>query len=397
MALDLNEEILGAGWTAEDEANAKRFFKESAASDAGKWAKCFTVHPAGGRHDAATEFVGFLMAKNFPVEAGIVFFDTWNKTYCSPPLPQDEYDEIVKEGYAVWKSRGRSIPDEEPDPPPTEEGDYESLSVDEIYEHADPKMLVEGLVEDGAITFICGPPGHGKTWLALKFLKCLTVSDPSEIGEKFLDFPDELPAKKVLYCDKENGVSRIKQRMKSLGYSRGNPNFRLFKGRKLMLDNAKDLKKLLKHCAKHQIDYIAFDSLRRFHSKDENKSEQMMELGDILRDFFIAKGIGVLCIHHDVKNGSLVADQDRTRGSGDITGFAESVLGLMKDRETGVYMLTRRKVRGAPDDGPGIPFSLVPGSEPDSVILSVEAAKERIEEKRREKESERATKPKARG
>jgi archaellum biogenesis ATPase FlaH len=335
------------------------------------------------------------MAKNFPLDAGLLFAHVWNQTYCEPPLPEGEFEDIIKEGYATWRTRGRSIPDEEPEQPPSsDEDECESLSVEEIYDAPDPKMLVDGLIEENAVTFICGPPGHGKTWLAIKLCKCLAISDPSEMGERFLDFEKELPAKKILYCDKENGVSRIKQRMKSLSFSRGNPNFRLFKGRKLMLDNPKDLKKLLKHMAKIGANYIVFDSLRRFHSKDENKSEQMDQLGDIFKEFFLSKGIGVLCIHHDVKNGLMVADQDRTRGSGDITGFAESVLGLMKDRETGVYMLTRRKVRGAPDDGPGIPFSLVPGEGKDEVLLSVEAAKERLEEARQKKSGEQTQKVK---
>jgi replicative DNA helicase len=70
------------------------------------------VFRQGGRHEPATEYAGFIVAKLGP-KLALPIIDAWNQVHCKPPLSADEIKEIVtycgKEDLSKAKSAGESV------------------------------------------------------------------------------------------------------------------------------------------------------------------------------------------------------------------------------------------------------------------------------------------------
>lgn len=394
-SLDLAAEI--GAWSPEDEQAAQQAQKNGFGGTGGKWAGLFQQHGEGGRHNALKVFVGYLRAKSFEYEPGLLFAEVWNQNYCNPPLPQDEFRKLISAAYASWNEGGMddTLPDGSRDIR------SESRSVAEMLAIAvDPekklKWLAEGLIQEVGMTGLCGVSGHGKTWVALEL--CRHLSDMIAGGPfmgKYI-----LPTKSVVYFEQDgNGEALIADRMFKLGYTAGNKNFVYREVRDILLDRPADRKTLLRIAKEHEAQFVVLDSLVAFHGKDENKSIEMRQVGKWIQDTFLANGIGVLYLHHDIKSASAAASEmEKTRGSGDIGGFTSSVLGLSQTK--GIYTLTKRKIRGWPDqDTEAFRFCLVPGGSRDglpTVEFSSKEAERRLSEQQAERDAEKTNRRKER-
>lgn len=183
------------------------------------------------------------------------------------------------------------------------------------------KFLVDKLIPPG-ITFVGGPSGAGKTWVAVSLGKALFNKT------KFLDYfavSEQVP---VLYLTPESGEAAFRQRLETLGLGAVKDGFlcrTLSDGPTLLNDNnlcsaVKDLKPV-----------VFLDTAVRFSpATDEN---------DALQN---AKGLAAMCfhllelgapaivpLHHSLKSlarPETEPDLENTlRGSGDLGAMADAV------------------------------------------------------------------------
>lgn len=250
---------------------------------------------------------------------------------------------------------------------------------------ANPESALQWLVPDvmqkDGITIISAPSGNGKTWLALDLCRHLTRGETEEYG-KWLGKYD-LPRGSCLYMDEENGDATIADRVGKLGFGRPNNTFRSWSDSGFRLENAQARLGLIRRAKEWSVQVLVFDSLKAFHERDENSATEMRRVGNWLREFVLA-GFTVIALHHDKKgNGENGSEQDRTRGSGDITAFSQTVLGLTQ--EGSVFKLAQRKVRGVKRDETPITYMLS-NREDKSVFVDVDGGTTLAEDLRRQRQ-----------
>jgi hypothetical protein len=187
--------------------------------------------------------------------------------------------------------------------------------------------IVPGIIPQGKLILLTGPPGIGKSFLA----EALAVAVAS--GAKFLG--RDCKQTPVLYEDKENDLSIVKHRLDILAgasvsglYVWGGWNEE---------DPARfDDHRLLKF-ATEASPLIIFDTLVRFHSADENAASEMSQVMEPLQRLADA-GATVLVLHHRGKN-----ENSKFRGSEDIEA-APAMAYALKRSEDGL-VLDRFKTR----------------------------------------------------
>jgi hypothetical protein len=172
--------------------------------------------------------------------------------------------------------------------------------------------VVHGLIPERGITIIAGEAGAGKTWLALALARAMTL------GRDLLD--RRTSAAQVLYLDRENPLSLIRDRLQVL--FGGTSDLRLWGlwcpdeppmiGDPRLLEFAKDGP------------LIIFDSMIRFHRADENSATEMAQVMARLRQLATV-GASVVVLHHKAKS-----DTSSYRGSSDIVAGADAVFALAK-------------------------------------------------------------------
>jgi RecA-family ATPase len=367
-----------------------------------KWCKLLQPHPEGGgpfggRDNALTSFVGYLRNKRLDYQVGVEMTFYWNQKYCQPPLDECVVEEKVSRAWTDWETDGR-----EDATPRTRQNLPKSqiLTVRDLLQIArDPEKqlqwVAKDLIQRDGITIISAPSGSGKTWLVLDFCRHLTRSDDEEYGPWLGKW--ELPRMNCLYLDEENGERTMGLRIQKLGFAEDNTRFRSWSYTKLRLHDDRDRLEIIRVCKEHNIELIVLDSLKAFHSKDENSATEMRHVGEWLQEFVIA-GLCVIVLHHDKKGGNgfdSMSEQDKTRGSGDIVAFSQTVLGLTQ--KGGLFYLKERKIRNAEKTEQETVYTLSPDKTRQyengefGVFVDVEGAKNRAEEQREQKREESLT------
>jgi KaiC/GvpD/RAD55 family RecA-like ATPase len=191
------------------------------------------------------------------------------------------------------------------------------------------EWLVEGIIPRASVTLLAGEPGSYKSWLALALLRSAVA------GEKFLE--RDCAASSVLYLDRENPLTMVRQRLTMLGVeSLGST--RIWGG---WLSDAPPLigdVRVLEMAREHR-PLIIFDSLIRFHSAEENSATEMAEVMQNLRALANV-GATVLVLHHKPK-----AEGAHYRGSSDIAGGVDTAFSVSRDRHAGILKLECFKSR----------------------------------------------------
>jgi AAA domain len=92
-------------------------------------------------------------------------------------------------------------------------------------------------------------------------------------------------------------------------------------------DNENDIISLMKH---HQIKFVVFDSLVRFHNKDENSSTDMRLILESFTRINMETGASVLLIHHLAKQSTETKRGiwERVRGTSDFVAWRDCMMGL---------------------------------------------------------------------
>jgi RecA-family ATPase len=203
-------------------------------------------------------------------------------------------------------------------------------------------MLIERFLPPG-VTFIGGPAGHGKSWLALSIAKALITGQPF-LG--YFKIPKPVP---VIYLVPEVGETAMKQRLKLLGLGDITENFymqtmsfgvpvELSNGN--LLEAMRDLKPA-----------VFLDTAARFNrGEDENASVENKTFVDNVFRLLQHGAQAVIPLHHSIKSlaeGTIEPTLENVlRGSGDIGAMADAVYcSLCSDKTNFISEITNVKAR----------------------------------------------------
>lgn len=189
------------------------------------------------------------------------------------------------------------------------------------------EWMIEGMWTAHAKGLLVGQPNLGKTWVALEMLisvvsglPCFDHFIPREVG----------PA---LLIEQEGSLTNLNRRFHMLAKGRNltsaslaNLHHMSFQFPKVP-DNEKEIITLLKQ---YGIKFVVFDSLVRFHNKDENSSTDMRLVLESFSRINMETGASVLLIHHLAKQSgeSKRGIWDRVRGTSDFVAWRDCMLGL---------------------------------------------------------------------
>ena len=181
-----------------------------------------------------------------------------------------------------------------------------------------PEPIIDnGVLLDGTILLIIGPPKSKKTFLTQN----LAISIAS--GQDFAGF--KVPeAKKVMYLLAEGGYYPNRDRLKKMA---PNIDANLILGHPTYLPiNRPDYYDYLYELVKEDNpDVLILDPLIRFHDVDENSASQMSDVLGKIRTMMAELKVSVILVHHTGKVASRGG-----RGSSVIVGDYDSCIEICK-------------------------------------------------------------------
>lgn len=204
-----------------------------------------------------------------------------------------------------------------------------------------PVWLIPDLLERESLTVLGGPPGQGKSWLAMSLAVSLTR------GDDVLGFPTH-HRHRCLYLDYENGEREVRRRFTALGWSTDSPGQRL----RVYTDRPKitgeeELAALLGEVAAFAPDLVVIDTFPSAAVLDENSARDV-------EDFFARvwrplrqRGVALMVLHHTRKGqpgGGRDRAIDRFRGSGHLVGRVDNAW-LLDGASDGAHRLCFVKTR----------------------------------------------------
>jgi archaellum biogenesis ATPase FlaH len=174
------------------------------------------------------------------------------------------------------------------------------------------EYVIDRAFPKGCIIVIFGKGGIGKTWLLMDAARCIGGGIP------WLGLNTEQTT--VIFIDFENPLAVLITRTQKLGdaenvlfWRANNPNIKAPK-----LDKPDwELYKQLPQGA-----VLIFDTLRASQGRDENKSDDMAQIMDRLKQLR-DMGFTVILLHHTAKNSDRIA-----KGSTAIVDLADHIIGL---------------------------------------------------------------------
>lgn len=189
-------------------------------------------------------------------------------------------------------------------------------------DHEPVSWLVEGLIPARAITVFTGKRGDFKTYLALCIAKAVAA------GRDFDERKTE--ETRVLYLNRDNPQSIFMTRLiDHLGLGPEDENFAHWslwhpngEPPRLGLSNP-----VLRDIAKRYQPFLIFDSLRRFHTSEENSATEMSAIFEECRRL-VTIGATVLILHNLGKE-----EKRGPRGSSDIGDAADMMYEISVKRE----------------------------------------------------------------
>lgn len=181
------------------------------------------------------------------------------------------------------------------------------------------KWLVDGLICQGDVSLLVGPPNVGKSFISMGLALGIAEGHDSFLGQRLRCNGS------VLYIDEENPVDVVYHRLISLGMTaKGRENIHYYHRQGIRLD--RNPEKVLDDALLIKPELIVIDSLTRFHSVDENNSGTINQLfNEAIMPLARETGASVVLLHH-TKKGEFGSDFDVIRGSSDIGAAVDNAI-----------------------------------------------------------------------
>lgn len=231
---------------------------------------------------------------------------------------------------------------------------FEILDIGQIRALPDPRWLVDGLLIENSLGFIYGPPGSGKSFVAIDICLHIATAQPDWWGRKIQRCGP------IFYISTE-GVSDLKFRIKAWEVARqfdatDAPFYLMRQSTNFMdPDSVQKLHRTVASMAErasHPPVLIVVDTVSRvLPGADENLQKDMtmfVAACDSLRE---AWGATVIGVHHTSRAGNL-------RGSTVLDGAGDLLLAVEREEGSENAQLYVKKLK-AGQDGFRIPFKLV--------------------------------------
>lgn len=195
-------------------------------------------------------------------------------------------------------------------------------------EFAERDIFVQEWVERNCLTILGGMKGVGKSMLMLNLMIALAQ------GKSFLDFSVPSP-RCCLYIQQEIPAAGLKERLSLMSVGQDvellSKNLHIINSRSnpYKLTNKAQREKIFRKIEKINPDLLVLDHLTTLHYKNENSTEQMNVILDILFDITHRFEIGTLLAHHHGKPGDMprISAHD-LRGSSTISDRADNVINI---------------------------------------------------------------------
>ena len=201
------------------------------------------------------------------------------------------------------------------------------------------QWLIENIWVDQSRGLIAGNPGVGKTWLALDMLISVASGQPC-LGKYAVK---QAP---VLLVEEEASRLNLARRAHSLARARGLSDSDLtsfFHITRQFVKMPADIKEIYNMVIQNGIKLVVFDSLRRFHSVNENSSSEMQGILDCFGRLNTMGETSVALIHHLSKSGK-ESDRkplfERLRGSSDLWAWRDCILGVEGEEDAAESLLS---------------------------------------------------------
>lgn len=261
--------------------------------------------PEGQRNSSLTRLAGSMRRRGASHDATLAALRAENAAKCVPPLEDSEVVEIAE-------SMQRYTPDEAAVP-----SVIRLVSERELLTRPEPTALVEGRIFENTLITLYGPPGAGKTFVALDIAYSLAT------GLDWLGAPVCAPGS-VVYVAAE-GVGGLNKRVRAWRDHRRHVDEAdvLIGESAINLMELGDTQRLIDAIGEKRPQLVVFDTLARcLIGGDENAAKDMgtaVRHCDLLRSQL---GAAVLLVHHSQKSGPV------ERGSSALRGACDTMLQL---------------------------------------------------------------------
>jgi len=177
-----------------------------------------------------------------------------------------------------------------------------------------PNYLLGDMIPIGSLNLLSAIPGAGKSWLCLQLAACLSV------GHEFLIWKTR--ACNVGYIGFEIPDFTAYERLQTIQQVIPYDPHRIHLlvpplAPQIDLANPKHIEELTDYCKTLELDFLFLDPLKRFHTLDENSTQDMGHLIDILDTLRKETKTAIFLSHHESTKGDQKAraDVDAARGS----------------------------------------------------------------------------------
>jgi hypothetical protein len=185
---------------------------------------------------------------------------------------------------------------------------YDSITLRDIYDYSNPAYLIKTILEKNTFSILGAYAGVGKSIIALSIIKSILTAKP--LWGRF----EVVKRGPVLLVDEETPRPWLKRRIKMMKFQESLPLTGLhFQG--VRVDEDASFDALMAKIEETRPVLVVFDSLIRFHDKNELNASDMSSVMERFRKI-VNWGTTVIVLHHHKKGGA--KKEEKLRGSTDI-------------------------------------------------------------------------------